>query len=171
MKRFAIAAVALLLCMALPSSTEARGTKQPSVDMSNKNKIFVGWIDLDPEEYRLLDYDTKAQWATVVDNVNSYFQDELKSEYLAGRTLTMAKNKEDVNAGDNDLYIKFTNVSEDKGYRLHIAVHFIDPKTGTELAVIPEDRYGAHLCGLEGCIEKELGKIGELINKQVVGKK
>jgi hypothetical protein len=171
MKRFAIAAAALSLCMALPSSTEARGTKQPSVDMSNRNKIFVGWIDLDPSEYRLLDYDTKAQWVTVIDNVNSYFQDELKSEYLVGRTLTMAKNKDDVNAGDSDLYIKFTNVSEDKGYRLHIAVHFIDPKTGTELAVIPEDKYGAHLCGLEGCIEKEVSKIGELINRQVVGKK
>ena len=79
----------------------------------------------------------------------------------------MAKNKGDENAAGNDLYIKFTNVSEDKGYRLHIAVHFIDPKTNTELAVIPEDQYGAHLCGLVGCMEKELGKVGELVKKQV----
>ena len=170
MKRFAITAVLLLLCIACPTSMEA-GAKKSTVDMSNMNKIFVGWVGFDPDEYRLLDYDTKADWVAVIDKINAYFQDDLKSTYLAGRTLTMAKNKEDENATGNDLYIKFTNVSEDKGYRLHIAVHFIDPKTSNELAVIPEDRYGAHVCGLEGCIEKELGKVGELLHKQVSPKK
>jgi len=170
MKRFMVAAVLLSLCIASQTSVEARDAK-PSVDMSNMNKIFVGWVGLDPDTYRVLDYDTKAEWATVIDNTNAYFQDELKTNYLAGRTLAMAKNKEDENAAGNDLYIKFTNVSEDKGYRLHIAVHFIDPKTNTELAVIPEDQYGAHLCGLVGCMEKELGKVGELVKKQVGPKK
>jgi hypothetical protein len=166
MKRFALLAVALLLFFTLPSSIEARATKS-GIDMSNKNKIFVGWVDLSPDEYRLLDYDSKADWATVIDNVNTNFQSDLKSEFLVGRTLTMAKNREDTNPGDSDLYIKFTDASEDKGYRLHIAVHFIDPKTNTELAVIPADRYGAHVCTLEGCIEKELDKIGGLISKQL----
>jgi len=166
MKWFVFAAALALLCIASPASVEAHATKS-SVDMSNMNKIFVGWVDLDPDTYRVLDYDTKAEWATVIDNINAYFQDDLKSNYLAGRTLTMAKNKDDVNAAGNDLYIKFTNASEDKGYRLHIAVHFIDPKTNTELAVIPEVRYGAHLCALVGCMEKELGKVGELVSKQV----
>ena len=166
MKRLFFAAVLILVCIASPTSVEARSTKS-SVDMSNMNKIFVGWVGVDPDEYRLLDYDTKAEWITVIDNINAYFQGDLKTNYLAGRTLTMAKNKDDENAAGNDLYIKFTNVSEDKGYRLHIAVHFIDPKTNTELAVIPEDRYGAHVCGLVGCMEKELGKVGELVNKQV----
>jgi hypothetical protein len=166
MKRLVFAAVLILVCVASPTSVEARIAKS-SVDMSNMNKIFVGWVGFDPDEYRLLDYDTKAEWVTVIDNINAYFQGDLKTNYLAGRTLSMAKNKDDENAAGNDLYIKFTNVSEDKGYRLHIAVHFIDPKTNTELAVIPEDRYGAHVCGLVGCMEKELGKVGELVNKQV----
>jgi hypothetical protein len=170
MKRFAITTLLLLLCIAYPTSMEA-GTKKPTVDMSNMKTIFVGWIDLDPDTYRVLDYDTKAEWAEVIDNFNAYFQSELKTNYLAGRTLTMAKNKDDVNAAGNDLYIKFTDVSEDSGYRLHIAVHFIDPKTNTELAVIPADRYGAHLCGLVGCMEKEVDKVGVLVSEQVSPKK
>jgi hypothetical protein len=170
MKPFVFAAgVLALLGMASTESVEARPQKS-TVDMSNRNKIFVGWVDLNPDTYRVLDYDTKAEWANAIDGINAAFQDDLKSTYLPGRTLTMAKNREDQNAADNDLYIKFTNVAEDKGYRLHIAVHFIDPKTGTELAVIPEDRYGAHLCGLVGCVEKELGKVGQLIQKQINSK-
>jgi len=171
MNRFVPAAALALLCVAaLPTSVEARGPKS-SVDMSNMNKIFVGWVGLDPEEFHMLDYDTKEDWVKVIDKVNATFRSDLKTSYLAGRTLTMANDKDDVNSAGNDLYIKFTNVSEDKGYRLHVAIHFIDPKTNTELAVIPEDRYGAHLCGLEGCIEKELDKVGELIHKQVAPRK
>jgi len=171
MKRFVLtAAVLSLLCIASPHSVEAN-VKKSTVDMSNMNKVFVGWVDLNPDAYRVLDYDTKAEWAKAIDDINAVFQDNLKSTYLSGRTLTMAKNKEDENAAGNDLYIKFTDVTEDKGYRLHIAVHFIDPKTNTELAVIPVNRYGAHLCGLVGCAEKELGKVGELINKQISPKK
>jgi hypothetical protein len=166
MKRFVLVAALALLCIASPTVVDARGAKS-TVDMSKMDKIFVGWVDFDPAQYRVLDYDTKKEWSDVIDQVNATFQDDLKTKYLAGRTLTMAKNREDVDTAGNDLYIKFTNASEDKGYRLHIAVHFIDPKTNTELAVIPENRYGAHVCGLVGCMEKELDKVGELINKQV----
>jgi len=166
MKRFVVAAILLLLCIASPTSMKA-GDKKPAVDMSNMKTIFVGWVNLDPDTYRVLDYDTKAEWAEVINEFNAYFQDQLKTNYLAGRTLTMAKNKDDENAAGNDLYIKFTDASEDKGYRLHIAVHFIDPKTNTELAVIPAERYGAHVCGLVKCMEKEVDKVGELVKKQV----
>jgi hypothetical protein len=170
MKRFNVTAILLLLCIVSPTSMKA-GDKKPTVDMSNVKTIFVGWVNLDPDTYRVLDYDTKAEWAEVIDEFNAYFQGELKTNYLAGRTLTMAKNKDDENAAGNDLYIKFTDVSEDKGYRLHIAVHFIDPKTNTELAVIPAERYGAHVCGLVKCMDKEIDKVGELVSKQVSPKK
>jgi hypothetical protein len=145
------------------------GSKKSTVDMSNIKTIFVGWVDLDPDEYRLLDYSTKEDWGRDIDKANAYFQGDLKSRFLAGRTLTMAKNRDDVNAAGNDLYIKFTDVTEDKGYRLHMTIHFIDLKTNTELAVIPSDVYSAHghFCLLEGCIQIELGKVGELIRKQV----
>ena len=169
MKRFISGAAMALLCVALPISVEARGPKPPSVDMSNIKTIFVGWVDIDPDEYRLLGYSTKDDWLKDVAKANAYFQGDLKSGILAGRTLTMAKSRDDVDAAGNDLYIKFTDVTEDKSYRLHLAVHFIDPKTNTELAVIPSDAYSAkgHFCLLEGCMEYEVHKVGESIKKQL----
>ena len=166
MKRLALAIALAVLCITAPTAVEARNSRS-NVDLSHMKKIFVGWVDFDPTTYRVLDYDTKAQWSEVIDNSNSYFQDELKSDYLVGKTLTMAKNRDDIDPSGNDLYLKFTDVAEDKGYRLHIAVHFIDPKTNTELAIIPTDRYGAHLCGLVGCMEKELSKVGELVSERL----
>jgi hypothetical protein len=172
MKRFVFAAALTLLCIASPTSVEEQVTKS-NVDMSNMNKIFVGWVDLDPDEYRLLDYSTKEDWVGDIEKANAYFQGDLKSGFLAGRTLTMAKNRDDVNAAGNDLYIKFTDVAEDKGYRLHMAIHFIDLKTNAEIAVVPSDVYSArgHFCLLEGCIQIELGKVGKLVSKQIGSKK
>jgi len=168
MKRFATLAVLLLLCIACPASMEA-GSKKPTVDMSNVKTIFVGWVDVDPEEYRLLDYSSKEDWLKDIEKANATFQGDLKSKFLAGRTLTMAKNRDDVNTAGNDLYIKFTDVTEDKGYRIHMAIHFIDLKTNAEIAMIPLDTYSArgHFCLLEGCMEIELHKVGELLNKQI----
>jgi hypothetical protein len=168
MKRFVVTVVLLLLCIASPTAMEA-GSKKPTVDMGNMKTIFVGWIDVDPEEYRLLGYSTKEDWLKDVEKANAYFQGDLKSRFPVGRTLTMAKNRDDVNAAGNDLYIKFTDVTEDKGYRLHLAIHFIDLKTNAEIAVIPSDQYTAHghFCLLEGCMEYEVHKVGELIKKQV----
>ena len=167
MKRFAVTVVALLLCIAYSTSVEA-GTKKPTVDTSNMKTIFVGWVDVDPEEYGLLNYSTKEDWVRDINRANANFQGNLKSGFPAGRTLTMAKNRDDVNTAGNDLYIKFTDVTEDKGYRLHMAIHFIDLKTNAEIAVVPSDVYSArgHFCLLEGCMEIELGKVGKLIRKQ-----
>jgi len=168
MNRFVVAMVLGLLCIASPTSVEAKPEKS-SVDMSNMNKIFVGWVDWDPDEYRVLNYSTKEDWVKDIERANIYFQGDLKAGLLAGRTLTMAKNRDDVNAAGNDLYIKFTDVAEDKGYRLHVAVHFIDPKTDTELALVASDVYSArgHFCVLEGCMQLELNKVGELVKKMV----
>ena len=41
MKRLAVTAVLLLLCISFPNSLEARD-KAPSVDMSKMNRIFLG---------------------------------------------------------------------------------------------------------------------------------
>ena len=173
MKRFAATAILLLLCIACPTSMEAGGKKPTAVDMSNMKTIFVGWVDVDPAEYGLLGYSSKEDWLKDVERVNSYFQGDLRSGVLAGRTLNMAKNREDVNAAGNDLYIKFTDATEDKSYKLHVAVHFIDLKTNAEIAVIPSDAYSArgHFCLLEGCMQYEVHKVGEAIKDQVNPKK
>ena len=93
-----------------------------------------------------------------------------RSKYLTGRTITAAKDKGDENAAGNDLYIKFSDASFGKNYRLKLSVHFIDPKTNSEIASIPVRTYTGRLCGLVSCLEKELDEVGRKLQLEVAGK-
>ena len=59
MRRLAIAAILLLLCISFPASLAARHkvprylNKESSIDMSNMNHIFVGWVDLGADDWAL----------------------------------------------------------------------------------------------------------------------
>ena len=167
MKRLLVTSVLLLLCFSSPTSLQARG-KESTVDMRNMNHIFLGWIDLDPEKFLDLGY-SKAEWADVISGVNSRFQKNCQSQYLSGRTVTAAKDKGDENAAGNDLYIKFSDVSFGTNYRLLLSIHFIDPKTNSEIASIPARTFEARLCGLVGCLEEELDKVGKKLQTEVEG--
>jgi hypothetical protein len=168
MKRLAVTAVLLLLCISLPSSLAARG-KESTVDMRNMNHIFLGWVGLNPDEFLDLGY-SKQEWADVIGGVNSFFQKNCQSKYLPDRTITAAKDKGDENAAGNDLYIKFSDVSFDTNYQLRLSMHFIDPKTNSEIASIPVQTYSAGLCGLVTCLEGELDKVGAKLHTEVAGK-
>jgi hypothetical protein len=168
MKRLVVTAVLLLLCVSFPTSLTA-GDKTPSVDMSKMNRIFLGWVDVDPSNFAKLGY-TKSEWIEVIGNANQTFQQNCQSKYLAGRTITLAKDKGDENAAGNDLYIKFSDAVFGKDYRLRVSVHFIDPKTNSELASIPLRTYTGHLCGLVSCLDKELEEVGRKLQLEVVGK-
>ena len=157
MKRIVVTSL-FLFCMVLPASLAARD-KKPSVDMSNMNRIFLGWVDLDPYNFAELGY-SKAEWADVIGNANATFQHKCQSKYLAGRTVTLAKDKGDENAAGNDLYIKFSDASFGRDYRLRLSVHFIDPKTNSEIASIPLKKYTGRLATLWSCLDKELEEVG-----------
>jgi hypothetical protein len=43
------------------------------VDMRNMNRVFLGWVGLNPEEFLDLDY-SKEEWTDVIGGVNSFFQ-------------------------------------------------------------------------------------------------
>jgi hypothetical protein len=167
-KRLVATAVLLLLCISLPTSLEARG-KKSSVDMRDMNHIFLGWIDLNPEQFFDLGY-SKQEWIDVIGGANSFFQRNCQSKYLPGRTILAAKDKGDENAAGNDLYIKFSDVTFGTDYRLQLSIHFIDPKTNSEIASIPARTYGAHLCGLVSCLETELDQVGTKLQGEVTGK-
>jgi hypothetical protein len=165
MKRI-VAVVALLLFFAASPASIGASSVRSNTDMRGMKRIFVGWVNLHPEAFASLDYDTKKDWADEIANVNEYFSSAM-TQALPDRTLTMAKNVDDEDAAGNDLYIKFTDVSEDHGYRLHLAIHFIDPKTNAELMTLPLETYVGHVCSLDGCLEKELTKVGDRIKKAV----
>jgi hypothetical protein len=169
MKRFVVTTILLLLCSAFPASLMAR--EKPSVDITKMDHIYLGWVDLDPNEFYALGY-TKAEWAEVIANENEIFQ-QTCTKLLPGRTITPAKSKEDEIAAGNDLYVKFSDAEFTRHYRLHISVHFIDLKTNAEIASIPLRSHTGHLCGLVSCLQKELDEVSKELQAQIApeGKK
>jgi hypothetical protein len=176
MKRLVVTAVLLLLCISFPSSLEARNgvkrylTKESTVDMKNMNHIFIGWVDMNPDEWALHHYKDKAEWADVIGSLNASFLRSLQVTYLPGRTITGAKDKGDENAAGNDLYIKFSDVQVDYDhYHLILAIHFIDPKTNQEIASIPVRPYYGNDWGLANYLKSALDEVGTKLQVEVTG--
>ena len=163
MKRFVIPAVLFSLCLALPAPMMAGRhsvprylNKETAADMKNMNRIFIGWVDLGPDDWGAHGYSTKTEWTNVIESLNSSFNSNLLATYLPGKTLVAAKGKDDTNAAGYDLYIKFSDVHVDyDNYHLILAIHFIDPKTNTEIGSIPVRPYYGNDWGLRGYLNSQ----------------
>jgi hypothetical protein len=173
MKRITIGAILLLLCISFPlPSLAARHkvprylTKESNVDMSKMNHIFVGWVDLGADDWALWGYSNKTDWTDIIGSLNSSFSRNL----VAGRTITSAKDKGDENAAGNDLYIKFSDVRVDyNNYHLILSIHFIDPKTNSEIATIPVRPYYGSAWGLKNYLKAALDEVGTKVQVEVTG--
>lgn len=136
----------LLLYLGSHAPLEARGpknySKETTVDMSARKAIFLGWVDLPAEGWSLWGYQNREEWADVIKDLNHDFQSSCQGQYLAGRRVAVAKDRNDENAAGNDLYIKFSDVNIDHDYYgIRLSIHFIDPKTNTEIAAVPSRLY------------------------------
>jgi hypothetical protein len=145
MKRLVLV-VGVLVCLGFCCTLEARGSKnyskETTADMSTKKAIFLGWVDLSPDGWSLWGYGNKEEWVDVIRDLNHDFQNSCQGQYLAGRTVTVAKDRNDENAAGNDLYVKFSDVNIDHDYYgIRLSIHFIDPKTKTEIASVPSRLY------------------------------
>lgn len=172
MKRLAMTAAFLLLCISLPASLEARHkvprflNKESTVDMSNMNHIFVGWVDLGADDWALHGYENKTDWADIIGSLNSSFSRNL----VPGRTIVSAKGEGDENAAGNDLYIKFSDVRVDyDNYHLILSIHFIDPKTSSEIAMVPVRPYYGNDWGLKNYLKAALDEVGTKVQVEVTG--
>ena len=172
MKRLATTAALLLLFISLPASLEARHkvprylNKESTVDMSTMNRIFIGWVDLGADDWALHGYESKAEWADIIGSLNSSFSRNL----VPGRTIIAAKTKEDENTSGNDLYIKFSDVRVDyDNYHLILSIHFIDPKTSSEIAMIPVRPYYGNDWGLKNYLKAALDEVGTKVQVEVTG--
>ncbi|MGA3161352.1 MAG: hypothetical protein ABSC77_09045 [Terracidiphilus sp.] len=173
MKRFVISAVLLSLCLAFPARSFASKEvkKETAVDMSKMNRIFVGWVDLDPEQWAALDFSTKAEWADLIVSLNTTFASKMQTQYLPGRTVVTAKNKGDEDTTGCDLYIKFSDVHVDKStFGISLSIHFIDPKTGTEIASVPSHLYyEKRMWEFTRYMQAALEDVGKRVQAEVTG--
>jgi hypothetical protein len=175
----------LLLCILLPTSLEARGVKrylkkESTVDMKNMNDIFLGWVDFSPDEWVLYRHEgslftsgvpfSKAEWIDAISSLNSLFEQSCQSRYLPGRIITASKGKGDENAAGDDLYIKFSDVRIDyDNYQLILSIHFIDPKTNSEIATIPVRPYYGNASGISEYLKAALDEVAIKIQVEVTG--
>ncbi|MGO9085137.1 MAG: hypothetical protein ACLP6G_18195 [Terriglobales bacterium] len=140
MQRVVVILAAFLFCFAFPAQMTAGRhsvkrylTKETTVDMSKMNRIFIGWVDMHEEGWAAVPqgYSSKQEWADVIGSLNN---SHVVASDLNGHTLVFAKNKDDEDAKDCDLYVKFTDVVVDyNNYHLILGIHFIDPKTNQEI--------------------------------------
>jgi len=160
---------------------EARGpnkySKETAANMSSAKTIFLGWVDLSPESWSIWGYQNKEEWMSVISDLNHDFQSGCKGQYLVGRTVTAAKNGNDEDAAGNDLYIKFSDVNIDHTYYgIRLSIHFIDPRTNTEIATIPsrlyyEKRWFRFQLYMRAALDEISGKIQAEVTSSVRNKK
>jgi hypothetical protein len=176
MKQLTFAATLLLLCISFPTSVAARNkvprylNKESSVDMSHKDHIFVGWVDLEPDAWALYDFHSRADWAEVIASLNADFVRGLQATYLHGRTVTATKGTGDENASADDLYIMFSDVRVDYDHEhLILSIHFLDPKTNSEIASIPVRPYYGDGHNVPEYLKAALDEVGTKLQVEVTG--
>lgn len=176
MKRLMIATTLLLFCISLPASLEARHkvprylNKESSVDMSNMNRVFLGWVDLEPDAWALYGFTSKAGWADTIASLNASFARSVQTTYLPGRTITAAKDSENEITAANDLYIKFSDVQVDyENDHLVLSIHFIDLKTNSEIASIPVRPYYGNASGIKSYLKAALDEVAKKLQVEVTG--
>lgn len=176
MKKLAFAVTLLSLCISFPTSLAARNkvprylNKESSVDMSHMNRIFVGWVDLEPEAWALYDFRSRADWAEVITSLNADFVRGLQATYLHGRAITSAKDNGDENTSGNDLWIKFSDVRIDYDHEhLILSIDFVDPKTNAEIASIPVRPYYGDGHNVPEYLKAALDEVGTKLQVEVTG--
>ena len=158
----------LLIIAALFGSVGHADQEQETlVDMTTARTIFVGWVDINPDDWLPLGYADKQQWSEAIDWHNQAFQRTCQAN-LAGRQITGAKNRSDENASGQELHVRFSEVRFDvESYRLFVSVHFIDPKSGLELASLPIQGYRGGHFSVSSCLRGALEKLARAVEAKV----
>ncbi len=169
--------ILLAACFAFPVRSLALRHKVPrylkketTVDMSQMNRIFLGWVDLGVDGWAAHGYDSKEQWSEVIDGLNEEFASQVAAVDLPGKTIVRAKRPGDDDAKGCDLAIRFTDVYVDyDNYHLVLGIQFIDPRTGQVLGSIPVRPYYGNDWGLRQYLAAALKEVGIKLHVEVMG--
>jgi hypothetical protein len=131
--------------------------------------IHIGWVDIGPDAWMPLGYENKQQWIDIVSGGNQVFQEGCRSR-LRGHAVVGAKSPQDSGEGGHDLQVRFTDVRFDvNSYALHAAISFIDSKSGTEVARIPNPKsgYRGGRFSVASCLAGDFEKLAERVAKEM----
>ena len=166
--------VALLLSLGLQSSLQAsksKETKETTADMSATKTVFLGWVDLPVDQWNLWGYSGREDWSQVITDINQEFQNSCQTRYLQGMVVKVAKDRTDENAAGSDLAIKFSDIHIDnKTYGISLSIHFINPKTNAEIAVVPPHLYyEKRMWKFQAYMQQALEDVGKKIQVEITG--
>ena len=111
-----------------------------SPKLNGYKSIYVGWLDLREDDWKVYEYDSKNTWATEIKRHNTKgLQEYIKAE-LPGKTIYGAASKSETYSGKGDLYLKFKFNKINQNYNgwgavdeMLVDVDFIDGKSGKTL--------------------------------------
>ena len=72
MKRSVVIAFCLLSLTLTPSLAK---DKPAPVDMKGMNRVFLGWVDISPDDYHHQGYSTREEYLAVINHANTAFQE------------------------------------------------------------------------------------------------
>jgi len=140
-------------------------------NVQSKDSVFIGWIDLHPENWALYDFRSQQDWEVMINRLNNYFQSQCGLKYLIDKEIKGAVSEKDTNFAGNKLYVKFSDVRfDDKKNSLYLAFEVIDGETQKSLIKIPQSGYkGKSLTtwGFENILKKSLEKVNIKLNKVI----
>jgi hypothetical protein len=99
------AAIFLSGCASSPFTIVKENPFSPK--LSGYQSIYVGWLDMQEDDWQLYGYDSKNTWATEIKKHNIEGLREYLKAQLPGRSITGAKSKLDAFAGKEDIFLKF----------------------------------------------------------------
>ena len=162
MKRLWIIAV-MLMSVGLYASPK----KETKADLTAAKNIFIGRVDISTGNWSVLGYASEKDWEDVINKNNKNFQQACQSE-MKTRKITGAQIKTDESASDKDLQVKFADVKFDTdSYALYASVHFIDPKSGKEIASIPVKKYSGGHFSVNSCMNGALENLAEKLKEEI----
>ena len=161
--------IPLLIIAALVGSVglHAAQKQETPVDMRVAKKVFIGWVDINLDDYLPLGYEDQQSWSDVIDRNNRLFQRVCQTK-LPDRQIAGAESRSDDNASGRDLYVKFSDVKFDTdSYRLFVSIHFIEPQSGLELGSVPVQGYRGGHFSVDSCLRGALEKVAEKMRQEL----
>ena len=176
MKRVVFLIFGLLTCLALPTSLEAKPKrylkKETAANMIGMQKVFVGWVDLEPDDWALHGYRGKQEWEEGVNTLNRALLRLCQTMYLKGRTVAGAENKNDTNTAVHDLYVRFSDVRVDHNrYSLYLSIQFLDAKTNAVLGTLPMRPYYGNAWGFIPYLRAAMEEVALKLEVEITGQR
>ena len=136
---FVVVAVTIFSSCLFPTRFTTVSENPSSPNLSGNKSIYVGWLDLNEEEWQNCGYASKDIWVAEikrhnVEGLQLYLKDELPEKTVFG-----VSSKTDTYSGKGDIFLKFKVVKLDtrtgafKDSHFSVNVDFVDGKSGKTL--------------------------------------